>query len=523
MKKPFTFVILYFVSAFVSYAGHIENFAEQKIFWQVKDYSVDSINLSTPLDYYLSRAWVRLTGKQRLWSEISSSKFAFDKNAPDECISDDFRSYILNEHIDYIVTFRDSVASVITHNDGEDFLFLNFCWIENGSWVNGGQSIADDINDVSQKLMYQLPELYENMPRIAMINDIPKDITPFTDYLKNVTTSPEQFILDMLAKHIIVINGEYHRRKVSWDMLKRLIALPDFPREVGHVFMELPSWCQPMMDEFMASNTMNAEFILQIFREEQLNGWWDKGEYEFICQLWHLNKTLPIERRIKVVLADYQIPYSKVNSKDWRETEDRNTHMANVIYQTISATTDKRNSLFLVGCAHAYKSVQAGFASSAYGKSSEKTAAAQLVDKLGNKNVFTVFQHVKPGDNRGSNKSPIRGGVFDKAFEINGNRPIGFALSGSPFGKEPFDGIYEIKYNTRTGSYSDNFDGYLFLHPIDSEPIATPLTDVFTDDFVVEMKRRASVMKMEDYRGIWFGETASNLTKEYIIKILMEP
>lgn len=452
------------------------------------------------------------------------SKFDFDKNAPDEDIDDDFCSYILNEHIDLIVTYRDSVAAVITHNYGEDFLFLNHCWIENGRWVNGGQSLSDDnIYNAKHQLSYTLPSFYANLPRIAMIKNIPEDITPFTDYLKNVTSSPEQFVLDMLATHKIVINGEYHRRKVSWDMLKRLIALLGFPLKVGRVFMELPSWCQPMMEEFMASDTLNTEIILQIFREEQPNGWWDRGEYEFICQLWRLNKTLPVEQRIEVVLVDYQIPYSKVTKSNQRETEDRNAHMAKVIYQTISTTTDKRNSLFLVGCAHAYKSVQAGIVSSAYGKVSEKTAAAQLVDKLGYDNVFTIFQHVLPGDNNGANKSPIRGGVFDKAFELNGNRPLGFALSDSPFGKEPFDGIYEIKYNIVTGSYSDNFDGYLFLHPIDNEPKAMPLTEVFTDEFVVEMKRRASVLQMDDYRGIWFGETASNLTKVYIIKVLTEP
>ena len=188
------------------------------------------------------------------------SKFDFDKNAPDEDIDDDFCSYILNEHIDLIVTYRDSVAAVITHNYGEDFLFLNHCWIENGRWVNGGQSLSDDnIYNAKHQLSYTLPSFYANLPRIAMIKNIPEDITPFTDYLKNVTSSPEQFVLDMLATHKIVINGEYHRRKVSWDMLKRLIALLGFPLKVGRVFMELPSWCQPMMEEFMASDTLNTE------------------------------------------------------------------------------------------------------------------------------------------------------------------------------------------------------------------------------------------------------------------------
>ncbi len=144
------------------------------------------------------------------------------------------------------------------------------------------------------------------------------------------------------------------------------------------------------------------------------------------------------------------------------------------------------------------------------------------LDKLGNENVYTIFQHVMAGDNNGRNKRPIRGGVFGKAFELNGNRPIGFELANSPFGKEPFDGIYEIKYKIHTGSYSDNFDGYLFLHPLANEPIATPLTEIFTDEFVEEMKRRASVMGLENRKYLWFGRPAPELTREYIINELLQ-
>ena len=127
-----------------------------------------------------------------------------------------------------------------------------------------------------------------------------------------------------------------------------------------------------------------------------------------------------------------------------------------------------------------------------------------------------------PGDNHGGNKLPIRGGVFDAAFELNGNKPIGFKLANSPFGAEPFDGIYEIKYKTASGSYQDNFDGYLFLAPLSDEPKAKPLTEIFTDEFVAEMQRRASVMGYEDMQYIWFGRRAPELTREYIMQTLLQ-
>ena len=115
--------------------------------------------------------------------------------------------------------------------------------------------------------------------------------------------------------------------------------------------------------------------------------------------------------------------------------------------------------MFLVGCAHAYKSDLAGFASAGGDGKEELTAGAQLTQRLGPKNVFSIFQHVMTCDNSGGHRSLIRGGIFDQAFTENGNNPVGFLLQDSPFGKEPFDGIYEIKYKNGAGTYQDNRKG----------------------------------------------------------------
>ena len=511
------------VLALGSYAQSLADFKIEKIDKQVKDFKLDSINLSSPLDYYLSRAQVRLTGKNKNWQKISTSMFDFSTDVPDEAVDDNFRNYILNEKIDYIVTYRDSVASIVTHSDGEDIMLLNNCWLEDGRWVNTGQCMADDWNDAREQLSEQLPEALYNLPRVAVINNLPKDVTPFLSYISNVGLAPEEFLLEMLSTHKLVINGEYHRRKVSWDMLKRLISLSGFAETVGCVFMELPSWHQPTMDSFMCCDSLNSNLIFRIFQDEQVNGWWDRGEYEFLCKLWELNHLLPDNKKIRVVLADYQVAYSKITSReDAQALEDRNSHMTKIVVNTIEKASDQRNNLFLVGCAHVYKSNQAGFASAAHNKKSALTAGAQITNALGCDRVFTVFQHVMPGDNRGGNKTPIRGGIFDRAFELNGNKAIGIKLADSPFGEEPFDGIYEIKYHTATGRYQDNFDGYIFLAPLTYEPKAIPLTEIFTDEFVAEMQRRASVLGYERLRHLWFGKNASELSKEYIIQTLLQ-
>lgn len=50
----------------------------------VGDFKLDSINLSSPLNYYLSRAWIRANGKNSMWADISSIKFEFNRDEPDE-------------------------------------------------------------------------------------------------------------------------------------------------------------------------------------------------------------------------------------------------------------------------------------------------------------------------------------------------------------------------------------------------------------------------------------------------------
>ncbi len=494
------------------------------------DYSVEYINKDvreiapayntkpgTPLEYYRMKTWVRLNGKESLWRKISTKRFDFNKEEADIEVDSVKKESILNERLISIISYRDSAAAIITALS-PDFLIFNYSWIEDGRWVNGGEGMGFSLKEAEDNIRGNLPQLLKNIPRIEAICQTPQDVTPFAEYLAKKAEVPERFLLNSLKSHRLVINGEFHRRKVSWDMLTRLISMPEFANVCGVVFMELPSWHQATMDNFMNADTLNPEHILDIFRDEQPNGWWDKGEFEFICKLWEINRKLPKDKRINAVLADYQVPYSKITSKEEaKELEERNTHMADIIENYLS-TSDKRSAIFLVGCAHAHKSHTPAIQTD--GK--RLSAGAQLAERLGDENVFTVFQHNISIDNSGRNRKLIRGGIFDKAFELNGNKPIGFDLENSPFGAEPFDGIFEIKFDHRTGNFEDNYDCYLFLHSLEEEPQNGPLLEIFTQEFVDEMKRRAEVLGLMEYRAMWFGVTAPELTREKIIKNLTD-
>jgi hypothetical protein len=111
----------------------------------------------------------------------------------------------------------------------------------------------------------------------------------------------------------------------------------------------------------------------------------------------------------------------------------------------------------------------------------------------------------------------IRKGLFDCVFEKNGNLPVAFDLANSPFGKEPFDADADVRFSPNCGNYEDFYDGYIFLCPLKDEPYEYELTELFTDKFVEELKRRARISSDKD---AYYDIPANNITKEKIIETI---
>ena len=76
MKIRFVFVWLFWACCFSAFSQIEENdFKQVPVNRKVKEYSLE-IDLSTPLSSYLSREYIMVSGKERLWHEIST--YAFD-------------------------------------------------------------------------------------------------------------------------------------------------------------------------------------------------------------------------------------------------------------------------------------------------------------------------------------------------------------------------------------------------------------------------------------------------------------
>jgi len=359
------------------------------------------------------------------------------------------------------------------------------------------------------------------------MDEVSTDTLAFVNYAKKNGQDPKAFLLDKLANHQLVIYGELHKRKASWDLLQSVLNDPLFAKNTGTVFLEMSSNEQDKLNLFFAGKTLDKELLLDIFRGVQTEGWDDRGMYEFAIGLWNLNQKLTLNQKIKVILADIARPYSTLRTTEefnnhFNNGKDRNEKMADMVEAGLKSRSDNRGALFIVGAAHAFKARVAigGNSSAPVGAIPKISAGAQLKERLSDSNVYITFTHSARINNVGSVSGLTRKGIFDYAFAQTGNKPMAFNLKDSPFGKERFDSFLELDFVEGIGSYENNFDGYIFLMPLRDEGARYLLPELMTADFLKELKRRAVLMGYDDWKE--YGGRVKDLTIEGIHKYYEE-
>ena len=116
-------------------------FSETQIDKKVSEFHWTAPDQSSALDLFLTFQNAQAEGKNGLIASISTIKFQLDPNAEDKPVSSNYKNQLLEERILKQVTYRDSVAAVVTKNAMDWYLFT-YTWIEKGKWVNGGQGMA---------------------------------------------------------------------------------------------------------------------------------------------------------------------------------------------------------------------------------------------------------------------------------------------------------------------------------------------------------------------------------------------
>jgi len=470
---------------------------------KIKDFDEKESDLSTPLKASVKYSYAFAKGQNSQIFDMSSPRIRDYKPRTDKIKENDYsESSILNSTILEVINYKDSIAAVIRKED--DMLISHILTRQNGRWLDDGEDLAGpDIQSAEAKFKRSIPFYQNALQKTAILDKVSTDTLAFVKYLERHGMAPQNYLLKKLATHKLVVYGEIHGRKISWDFMRSVIKSPGFAKHTGTIFMELAVNSQEAFDYFLNNKTKDPEAVLDIFRKEQLMGWNDKGMYEFILDIWDINNKLPKDKKIRIVPVDPPRPFynPEVTREDYNNynrnvLDYRDYDMANNIERHIENAEDKRNCLYIVGYMHSYRSEAFGIGSR--NVPDKRNCISILSDRLTPNSIFSIIAPTLIVTNSGVVSGLTRKGIFDYAFAEEGNKPIAFDLKDSPFGKEPLD-VIDNRYDIKIGTYADCFDGYIFLQPLKDEESRYWLPELMTKDFFEEIKRRAAIVGTERY------------------------
>ncbi len=162
-------------------------------------------------------------------------------------------------------------------------------------------------------------------------------------------------VIDLFARQPLVALGELHGCQDEADFVNALLHHPDFPSAVQAIVFEVGNARhQAVVDRFVAGEPVAARDLRPVWRD--FFGWgFDNPIYEqFFRTVRAINRTLPPERRLRVLLGD--------PPEDWTQTklmnqadvdpimEQRDAHYAGVVENHVLAPG--RHGLLIAGQAH---------------------------------------------------------------------------------------------------------------------------------------------------------------------------
>jgi hypothetical protein len=181
----------------------------------------------------------------------------------------------------------------------------------------------------------------------SILNAQPKPAIPL---------EPIGAILDVFQTHpIIALDEGHHTNEQGADLRLKLLRDPRFPSVVNDIVVECGNALyQDVMDRFVTGEEVPYDTLKQAWQNTtQPHDVWDHVCYEeFFRAVRALNATLPQKQRLRVLLGDAPIDWSKVHStKDFGEAlGGRDSHAAGLIQRETLAKG--RRALVVYGGMH---------------------------------------------------------------------------------------------------------------------------------------------------------------------------
>ncbi len=227
----------------------------------------------------------------------------------------------------------------------------------------------------------------------------------------------------------------------------------------------------------------------------------------FKC-IWEINSKLPEEKKIFICLLDPAGVQDSFNQTSIQRSRDRDMSM----FEKLRADLINGSKvIFYAGQAHTQRQVR-GYKPRNREIYYNYPSAGFLIKSMYPNDVYTIDLWAPVNTGLGYAVNPQTGkwfekcdGLYDRAFEINGNKPCGFDISGSVWGditmedyfshpgkEDDFYQAHPTDANTYTKDIrlSKLIDGIVFIKP-SSEFKGGTLIDIYTDDFIEVCRRRS--------------------------------
>ncbi len=329
---------------------------------------------------------------------------------------------------------------------------------------------------------------------------------PYVRFLKKQKATPVDYVMGLFENHdVVVLCERAHPEMTQWDFIFDVVKDPRFIEKVGHVFTEYgQTGIQEDLDKFMMTDSLNdtevKANVLHLMRNLGVWPSWTNNNFNlYLNRLYHLNQTLSPENRIQHHFSDGAVDWSAI-----RRVSDYKKYQKNIVWN--------RDSIMAGTVITGMKNIA---------ETSGKPAKClvimnyrhgmDLTDRLPYVPRVNAYEFMEDSfGNRAANvlintrfllSVPLAGGVWDAAFEQNGNRAVGFDFRGSPFGicgfdLFPFNNLLKPGHTpSSNGSlrYRDVFTGFVFTHPVKDQYLQSNIAGYF-DGFETEYIRRMACL-----------------------------
>ncbi|HEY6314207.1 MAG TPA: hypothetical protein VIY52_25890 [Streptosporangiaceae bacterium] len=189
----------------------------------------------------------------------------------------------------------------------------------------------------------------------AAASAAPRSLSQSGNSLGRSGHSLTEAILTAFRTSRVVGLAEAHQLQEHHDLLQTLISDPRLPGMVDDIVVEFGNGLyQDTIDAFVLDGQPVADADLRLVwrnTSESPVMTWDAPVYEqFFRRVRAVNWTLPPEKRIRVLLGDPPIDWSKVTSRSQIPFGQRDTHAASVVEQQVLARG--RRALLCYGDEH---------------------------------------------------------------------------------------------------------------------------------------------------------------------------